>query len=67
MINEKLKTKRVSFGLTQKKLSESLGMTEVSYNRKEQGKRDFTLSELKKLSHALSLNANDIEEIFFKD
>ena len=56
-----LKSKRVLFDLTQ----EELGITIKSYNAKENGKREFTLDEAKKISSLLKLNLNEVNDIFF--
>ncbi len=67
MSKDKLKKRRMSAGLTQKIIAEKIGINEVSYNRKETGKREFSLSEAKKISIVLSLNEDEVLDIFFKD
>ena len=51
-------------GITQKRAKE-LGITIKSYNAKENGKREFTLDEAKKISSLLKLNLNEVNDIFF--
>lgn len=53
---------RVSRGKTQAEMAELLGISEQTYNQKELGKRDFMLSESKRLSDYFG---KSIEEIFF--
>lgn len=48
-----LKSKRVLFDLTQEEIA------------KENGKREFTLDEAKKISSLLKLNLNEVNDIFF--
>ena len=44
-MTRKLKSLRAAFGLTQKDMSEKLGISEVSYRDKENGKQVFTTKE----------------------
>ena len=60
-----LKSKRVLFDLTQEEIAKELGITIKSYNAKENGKREFTLDEAKKISSLLKLNLNEVNDIFF--
>lgn len=60
-----LKSKRVLFDLTQEEIAKELGITIKSYNAKENGKREFTLDEAKKISNLLELNLNEVNDIFF--
>ena len=60
-----LKSKRMLFDLTQEEISKKLGITIKSYNLKENGKREFTLDEAKKISSLLKLNLNEVNDIFF--
>ena len=54
-----LKSKRVLFDLTQEEIAKELGITIKSYNAKENGKREFTLDEAKKIiNDAVNLNVN---------
>jgi len=45
--NMELKACRARKGLRQVEMAEAIGITYCSYNRKENGHRDFTLSEAK--------------------
>ncbi|NOW85583.1 DNA-binding XRE family transcriptional regulator [Clostridium beijerinckii] len=60
-----LKSKRISKGLLQKKAAEELGLTEKSYNHKENGKTEFKTNEILKISSVLNLTIDDVNEIFF--
>ena len=60
-----LKSKRMLFDLTQEEISKKLGITIKSYNLKENGKREFTLDEVKKISFLLKLNLSEVNDIFF--
>ena len=60
-----LKSKRVLFDLTQEEIAKELGINIKSYNLKENGKREFTLDEAKKISNLLKLNLNEVNDIFF--
>ena len=51
-------------GITQS-MAKELGITIKSYNAKENGKREFTLDEAKKISSLLKLNLNEVNDIFF--
>ena len=54
-----LKSKRVLFDLTQEEIAKELGITIKSYNAKENGKREFTLDEAKKISNYLRGKLSD--------
>lgn len=60
-INHKLKGARVEKGLTQEDMAEKIGISTYSYLMKENGKRDFTLSEMKKICEILG---KELSEIF---
>lgn len=60
-----LKVERVRSNLTQKQIAERIGMTEISYNRKEQGVREFSISEVNKIAKVLNLSLGRVNEIFF--
>ncbi len=62
-MNIKLRAKRVEKQLTQVELAEKLHISAQSYNSKENGKIDFTLSEIQDLMYYLDCEFNDI---FFK-
>ena len=60
-----LKSKRILFDLTQEEIAKEVGNNIKSYNLKENGKREFTLDEAKKISNLLKLNLNEVNDIFF--
>ena len=60
-----LKSKRILFNLTQEEIAKEVGINLKSYNLKENGKREFTLNEAKKISNLLELNLNEVNDIFF--
>lgn len=60
-INHKLKGARVEKGLTQEDMAERIGISTYSYLMKENGKRDFTLTEMKKICEILD---KELSEIF---
>ena len=60
-----LKSKRILFNLTQEEIAKEVGINIESYNLKENGKREFTLDEAKKISNLLKLNLNEVNDIFF--
>ena len=60
-----LKSKRILFNLTQEEIAKELGITVTSYNMKENGKREFTLYEAKKIIDLLKLNLKEVNDIFF--
>ena len=60
-----LKSKRILFDLTQEEIAKEVGINIKSYNLKENGKREFTLYEAKKISNLLKLNLNEVNDIFF--
>lgn len=53
-----IKIKMFELQLTQAKLAEKLGISTNSLNLKLNGKREFTYSELKKLTDILNVDAN---------
>jgi len=57
----KLKGARVEKGLTQEAMAEKIGISTYSYLMKENGKRDFTLTEMKKICEILG---KELSEIF---
>ena len=57
----KLKGARVEKGLTQEDMAERIGISTYSYLMKENGKRDFTLTEMKKICDILD---KELSEIF---
>lgn len=60
-INHKLKGARVEKGLTQEDMAERIGISTYSYLMKENGKREFTLTEIKKICEILD---KELSEIF---
>ena len=60
-----LKSKRILFNLTQEEIAKEVGINIKSYNLKENGKREFTLDEAKKISNLLELNLNEVNDIFY--
>ena len=58
----KLRGLRAEYGLTQEEVAKKIGISTNSYNRKERGKRKFTLIEAKKLADLFDVS---IEDIFF--
>lgn len=62
-----LKNKRMLKNFTQEKMAEDLGITNKTYNRKELGRDDFKLWELKKISEILSLSSREVNRIFFDE
>lgn len=62
---DELKSKRIKYALTQKKIAEKLGMSTKTYNRKELGIVDFSREEIVKIVKILNLNTEDIMKIFF--
>jgi DNA-binding XRE family transcriptional regulator len=62
-----LKSKRIFKGLLQKKAAEKLGLTEKTYNYKENGKVEFKANEIVIISTILDLTMKDVNEIFFDD
>ena len=54
MRNNKLKGARVEKGLTQREVAEKIGISSVSYTRKENGDYEFAQSEMKKICKILN-------------
>jgi len=59
-INYKLKGARVEKGLTQEDMAERIGISTYSYLMKENGKREFTLTEMKKICEILDKKLDEI-------
>jgi putative transcriptional regulator len=51
--NNKLKGARVAKGFTQREMAEKIGISAVSYTRKENGDYEFTQNEMKKICKIL--------------
>jgi len=62
--NLKLKALRLEHNLKQIDMAKLLGISENTYNRKENGITEFTESEIKKICEIFNKKA---EEIFFRD
>jgi transcriptional regulator with XRE-family HTH domain len=62
-----LKSKRVLKGFTQREIAEKLGVTEKTYNHKEQGKVVFKPTEIVITSGVLGLTISEVNEIFFNN
>ena len=62
-MNVKLKGKRVEKGYTQEELAKKLDINTGTYNRKELGIVDFTLTEIQELMDLLDC---EFDDIFFK-
>lgn len=64
MPNKELKKARIDKNLTQVEIAKLAGMNIATYNRKENGIRQFNESEIKKIADILEV---EIEEVFFLD
>ena len=62
-----LKAERIKNGVTQKLISEKIGITPSTYSRKETGLIEFTISELLIVKSILNLDSTSLYEIFFKN
>lgn len=62
-MNLKLRGKRVEKGYSQADLAELLGISTNAYNLKENGKYEFTLSEIQDLLYYLDC---DFDDIFYR-
>ena len=60
-----IKGARARLGFTQKYMAEKLGLTEVSYGRKERGEVEFTLDEVPEVASLLMLNNAQVNDFFF--
>ena len=60
MKQNKLKSLRVLHSLTQSEMAAILKMDYVSYNLKENGKREFTRPEIDKILEYLKLSYEDV-------
>lgn len=58
----KLKALRVEFGYTQESMARKLGMSENGYLLKENGKREFTLTEAERIARLFN---KTITEVFY--
>jgi DNA-binding XRE family transcriptional regulator len=62
-MNIKLRAKRAEKLMSQEQLAKLLHINTATYNRKEKGITDFTLSEIQELMYILDC---DFDDIFFK-
>ena len=62
MPNKELKKARIDKNMTQVEIAKLAGMNIATYNRKENGIRQFNESEIKKIAEILEVN---IEDVFF--
>jgi putative transcriptional regulator len=60
-----LKALRIKNGISQNKISNLIGISETSYNKRENGKIEFTLSEIIIISRIFNLCGEEIFDIFF--
>lgn len=60
-----LKGERAKRGITQKEMAENIGMSHMTYFRKENGVRVFNVDEVKKIADFLDLDIDEVNEIFF--
>lgn len=60
-----LKSKRILKGFTQKKIANIIGISEKTYNHKEQGKVMFKPDEILTILSCLNLSNEDVNTIFF--
>lgn len=63
----KLKGKIAENGLNQEKLSEKVGMTRCTLNRKLKRGEAFTIGEANKITKALKLTKDEAMAIFFDE
>ena len=63
-INYKLKEARHRRGFSQERLAKAIGLSMFGYLRKENGTRNFTEKEIKKICEVLDY---EITDIFFND
>lgn len=68
-MNKTLKAYRKLLNLTQKDMAEIVDICLTSYNMKEQGKQDFTQSEMLAITNHIKKTIPDVtmDDIFFKD
>lgn len=62
---QKLKGHRVGLGLYQGEVAKALGMTNKTYNHKENGKVEFKLSEVANAAEVMRMTLHQVNEIFF--
>ena len=54
---------RVNVNMTQKQVAEKLGLTPLTYRKKEQGKVEFKFSELLVLCELFKVDLNDFRNL----
>lgn len=66
-MNNSIKAYRVLLKIKQVEMAQKLGICLTSYNQKEQGKKEFTYSEMKALLNILKEQIPELtaDEIFF--
>lgn len=64
ILTRKIKAYRTFSTWTQEEIAEKLGISQATYNKKENGKIPFSLAEAKKIADLFGKN---IEELFFED
>lgn len=62
---EKLKEARIEKDLSQGELAKKIGVTKMTYWRKENGHREFNRTEIENIKNALNLSLDDVNNIFF--
>ena len=64
-LTSKLKSLRVLNNINQDRMAELLGIGKTTYVFKENGKKEFKLSEVKKIKEIFNLSSSEVEQIFF--
>ena len=67
MNTKALKSKRALYGIHQEEIAKKLGISSVSYSKKETGKVEFKRNEIEEISKILNLSIEEVGEIFFND
>lgn len=60
MINKKIKMYRLAKDINQEDLANLLNITLTTYNKKETGKAEFTLSQAKKIADFFNTTIDDL-------
>ena len=60
-----LKAARARAGVTQAELAKKIGMCVPAFSIRENGKREFTVSEVNDIAKVLRLSQADVVKIFF--
>lgn len=61
---ETFKIRRFKAKISQKQLAKEMGINVRTLNLKENGKREFSISEVSKLSKCLNLSLKELDQIF---